>query len=147
MPRIKPLNHFPDRYAEIIRQAALEGKQTIVPVDSIKQGRQLRGHFYAYLGALKAAAAEAALQNRPLTAGEVEIEHLSRLAPTVMAYLEDTGRMVTLTFQSREHSWQAKALAKAETVAAPSRPTATILEPSFERLLQIQQEIDEEKSQ
>jgi hypothetical protein len=140
MPRIKSLNHYPDRYQEIIRECAIEGKQVILEPMPTTRALSLRGHWYAFVGALKAEARSRKARN---ALGDDDIIHLNELQATVMVQIENVGGgLARVTFQSREHSWQAAALRAATIVTTDSRPTATNLDETAARLLDIQKEID-----
>lgn len=143
MPRTKSIQHYPDRYQEIIRECGLEGKQIEVPVTDARQAASLRGHWYAFIGALKAEAGrvqrDAAARGRVLTAGEQDIIHLAGLSASVMVNIL-AGPPVTVVFQSREHSWQAKALRGATVIETTGSPSASGLDTTAARLLAIQAE-------
>ena len=143
MPRTKSLQHYPDRYQEIIRECGLEGKRIDVPMDSPQQAASLRGHWYAFIGSLKAHVGafqrDAASKGRMLSGGEVDLQQLAGLASTVMVQIVDRDGAILLTFQSREHSWQAKALAGATVTqgeAAPSAPGT--IDATAQRLMALQ---------
>jgi hypothetical protein len=139
MPRTKSLQHYPDRYQEIIRECGLEGKQIEVLLDDYKQALKLRGHWYAFIGSLKAEVNRIQKGDQPLTPGEEDLIQLASLSATVMVTIS-TGPLISLTFQSREHSWQAQALAGATVRTAEGKPTATGLDSAAMRLLAIQAE-------
>lgn len=145
MPRTKSLQHYPDRYQEIIRECGLEGKQVTLNCESRLQALKLRGHWYAFVGSLKAHVAglrqEAA--RRVLTTGEKELETLCNLAPTVMVQVTEGPNYIQLAYQSREHSWQAKLLATATVTQAEAAPTVPAkLDETAARLMGIQQSVD-----
>lgn len=100
MPSIRHPLHYPQEYFQLIERAAIQGLSTVVPCESPEAARKLRGHFYAFVGALKRAQAEYPEQ--------------FAWSQRTMCYLQGS----TLEFMSRDRSWQALAV-KAGLEAAP----------------------------
>jgi len=148
MARTKSLTHYPTRYLEIVRECAIEGKITRVTLPDIKRGLSLRGHWYAFVGALKAEAARIKREASVLiTAGEEDIRQVATLAPRVMVQLEASeDGQCSVIWQSRDHSWQAQALREAVTTQSQVAPTAKGVEDIASRLMRIQQEVNDGES-
>jgi hypothetical protein len=142
MPRVKALNHFPDRYAEIVRECALEGKRVeLAPMPTFR-ALSLRGHWYAWVASLKAEAAKRRKEIEPRS-DDLAIFEIENLQPTVMVEIQDVGDgQAKLVFQSREHSWQAAALRTAIVTQTDSKPSSASLDSDAARLLNIQKEVD-----
>lgn len=141
MPRTKSLQHYPERYQEIVRECALQGKTVRVPLDTLKQAMSLRGHWYAFVGSLKVHVRE--LEREPLRArGSQDLIELAAQVSTVMVQIASEPPAVI--FQSREHSWQANALRRATVTAGDSKPSVD-LDDMQQRLMKIQQEKEDGK--
>jgi hypothetical protein len=146
MPSSKNLQHYPARYSEIVRECALQAKRVVVELPDAKKAMSLRGHWYAYIGALKA---EAMRRKRgaPASIMEDDICELAAQAEMTMVTVEQmTGGRCRVIWQNRENSWQALAVATAIVTGGDSRPTATTLDETAARLLDIQQEMDDGKA-
>lgn len=145
MPRSHSLSHYPSRYGEIIREVAVAGKRAEVPCDGQPTAAKLRGHFYAYVGALRREAR--GIKTAAPTAGEADILELSAQSAMVLVTIEilSDGR-VGLVFQNRENSWQAKALEKVVLKDSMSKPTATTLDDGAARLAALQAAVDKPAS-
>ena len=142
MPRSKNLQHYPARYAEIIRETAVEGKVVELLLPDVHRANSLRGHWYAYIGALKAEAARRRLAARGQLVDD-DICELEVQAPMTMIWVEaqPDGR-VRVVWQNREKSWQALAVAGATVTGGDSWPTAAGLDETAMRLLKVQESVD-----
>lgn len=94
MPSVRSPLHYPREYFELVRLAAVEGRVTTVPCATKEEALKLRGHFYAFLGALKRAASAAT----PSYTEEFA------WGQRTMCYLDGE----TLSFMPRDEAWQAK---------------------------------------
>ncbi len=145
MPRAKNLQHYPARYAEILRDCALRGVVVEVALPTLAKGNSLRGHWYAYIGALKAEAARRASASAVPTVGDLDIIELNAQAPmTMIQVVAQADGSCKVVWQNREKSWQALAVGTATVTSGDSRPTATGPEDAAQRLLRIQQEMGDE---
>jgi hypothetical protein len=107
MPSIRHPLHYPAEYFKLIELAAIKGQTTTVPCSSPKHALKLRGHFYAFVGALKR--------------GGDEYKEQYGWSQQTMCYLQDS----TLHFIPREKSWQAETIRAAFAAAPPAEPTIT----------------------
>lgn len=114
MPRTKNVAHYPREYWDIIEKVATEGKTMRIPCDSRTDALKLRGHFYAFVGAMRAHAEKGetehkrleGLKGSALQMGE-ELRRTLDLATAssrVLVQVEDQS----LAFINRDDSWQAK---------------------------------------
>lgn len=146
MPRAKSLSHYPARYGELVEACAVRSEQIDVKVDSLEQARSLRGHYYAYKGALMRTAQEITARRNaaggifPLTKGEADIVEKAKQAETVIVTILAIDGQSILRFENRENSWQAKALAGATSVDSGGKPTSGELDAIAARLAQIKPE-------
>lgn len=149
MPRVHKLSHYPVEYGKMIRGCALGGKTTAVRFTensvnqdgTLKTPREqaisLRYHYYGYLGSLKAEAGRLRKQDPQLLSdGERDTIELDHLREMVLVTVTEPA---TVTWQSRENSWQAKALAGAVTTGGSDAATEPAgLDEIAARLLAVQ---------
>ena len=138
MPRSKSLSHYPTRYAEIVQDCAVRGKRIEVPVETTLHATKLRGHFYAFVGAVKRDARLLDTRGPPWAAHELGIKELAAQTSMVLVSIEEC----LCVFENRERSWQAQALlgARVVDVEAPKLTPRELT--GIERLLQAQKEKD-----
>lgn len=145
MPRSKALSHYPAKYGEIVEAAAVRGEETVVPLADAQHALKLRGHFYAYVGALRREARALKARSGLFSSGEQETLERAAQSEMVLVQVEvlPSGH-AQVVFCNREASWQAQALAAATTREARSQPTAApALDDIAQRLMQVQQEKDD----
>lgn len=144
MPRTKSLAHYPSRYAEIIRECGVGGKTIRVTLPTHGRALSMRGHWYAYIGALKSEVARIKKSQVGIpSAGEQDIMELLAQSPMVMLQVEaHPDGSADVVWQNRENSWQAQALAKAQITTSDSQPTSTSLDDIASRLMRVQQEME-----
>ncbi len=104
MPSIRHPQHYPREYYEILRRVVLAGEQVVVPCESPAKARKLRGHFYAFIGALKR--------------HQTEFPDDFAASQRTMVSLENSS----LRFQCRDNSWQAQTVAAALAGTASPAP-------------------------
>lgn len=157
MPRSKSLAHYPSRYREYIEKVAVQGAVVRIPCDPLTDdlGRtiparmvaaKLRGHFYAYLGALRREARAASSKRQEnQTHGDLDIIEASAQSHMVVVTIEEAEGRVYVLMANRETSWQAKALAQATITEGSSKPTDSGLEDIAARLARAQSDADRGK--
>lgn len=146
MPRSRNLAHYPARYAKVIRECAVRNISSRLTFQQKDKGKALsmRGHFYAYIGVLKGEARRIAGKTSVPSAGEQDIAELAKQAEMVMLTVEEESNgIIVLTWQNREHSWQALALKRIESEAKDEEDG---LDETASRLLKIQQENEDGKA-
>ena len=132
MPSVRSPLHYPKEYFELIRLAAVENKVTTVPCEDKATALKLRGHFYAFLGALK----RAANANPPTYVEEYA------WGQRTMCYFDGA----VLSFMPRDNAWQAKLVRAALGTAAGVQdvPKQSVpLPPSLLQLLDVSPEEDD----
>jgi len=151
MPRNKSISHYPARYPEIVRECALAGQEVRLAVADRKQALSLRGHWFSFVGSIKAEGQRVTRQLALLPTGlpstaQQEILDLVAYQPMVMLTIEEREGQVFVVWQNREQSWQARLLATATVTAG--KPTAMTAEQDAigQRLLTAQQEKDDAKN-
>lgn len=123
MARTKNPSHYPTEYARIARQVGIEGKSWEAVVPDRHTGNRLRGHWYAYIGAVRTAAKKALQMPAELhSAEDLEYIVLARAIDRVWCGLEAIGSTgeFKLSFQNRDQSWQAQLLRKATVTQGPT---------------------------
>jgi hypothetical protein len=93
MPRSKNLAHFPTRYLELISEVAIENKSIEVPCESASQCASFKGHWYSFIGALKAEASAAAtgLHERKVEGQRGGEDGGGHLASTILSFTGSQG--------------------------------------------------------
>lgn len=102
MPSIRHPLHYPPEYFTLIERAAVSAITTKVPCESPAAARKLRGHFYAFVGALKRA--------------QAEYPDAFAWSQRTMCYLDGSE----LAFMPRDQSWQAVTVREALEAAPAS---------------------------
>jgi hypothetical protein len=137
------LSHYPSRYSEIIRECGEEGKRVTASFPSAEKALSLRGHYYAFLGALKREADALERAGGLLSLEDAAIVDLAKVQPRVMLTVRTTGDGTTyVIWENREQSWQAQALAAATVEATDAAPMTPAGEGGLARLMQLQQAVD-----
>jgi len=145
MPRSKSLAHYPTRYMELIGEVAVENKSIEIDCESMTQCASFRGHWYSFIGALRAEAKAVRYAiSRAATPvpddQQTEILNMEAQAQRVMlTILADPPRVL---LQNRDNSWQAKLIASARVTAGPVNPLTTKTDDIASRLLDVQKEKD-----
>lgn len=120
MARSQSVTHYPEEYRTIIRRAVLGEQAMFLRTDDRMQAVKMRGHLYAFVGALKKAKVVLAALPRALTAEEKDIAECAKLAERLLIQLVDMpdGR-TGLSLGNRKDSWQAKLAAASLAAVAP----------------------------
>jgi len=143
MPRTKNLSHYPARYSELLRECGTLGQRAEVLFDDQRRANSLRGHWFAFIGALKHEARNI-LRDLPPgkmpSPGEDDILMLTKLAPTVMVTVEARDSGFAVVWQNRERSWQAMALREAIVTTPAPLETTKQLDDIASRLMRVQQQ-------
>lgn len=150
MPRSKAIHHYPKQYGDIIEGCAIRAEKLTIPATSRMEAMKLRGHFYAYVGALRRTSREILdkARARALTEGEEEIIERAKQSEMVLVMIDEDQAGVRVAFCNREESWQAKMLARGVLTAgdAPAQPIGAVAaekeEGMLARLMKIQAEVD-----
>ena len=148
MPRSKAIHHYPRQYGEIVEGCALRGERLTIATATRLEAAKLRGHFYAYVGALRRTALEIELRagERRLTAGEEEIINRARQSEMVLVMVQDLpDGTAEIAFCNREESWQARMLARGQLTTVSPQPASAKEDAMLERLLAVQAAVDKEK--
>lgn len=128
MPRTKRLNHYPPKYFDIVEGAALGDTPLEVELPSRTDAVRLRGHFYAFVGSLRAQA----LEEEAGGLAPSRVQELAALSHQVLVQVvnQPDGR-AKLVFTGRERSWQAQAIAGLKPATSPAqdepKPSAALL--------------------
>jgi hypothetical protein len=108
MPHSRKVSHYPDEYADILRQAVASTGTTTMDFDTRLEAIKLRGHFYAYIGALRREERRIAASNE-ITSQDRDLLDLARLADKLLIQVvQKPGGTATLEFMARDRSWQAE---------------------------------------
>jgi hypothetical protein len=132
MPSIRHPLHYPTEYFNVLERVALKHETVVVRCETPEAARKLRGHFYAFIGSLK----RAANSIKPEFADEFA------WAQRTMCSLEGS----TLTFQTRDQSWQAKLMREALGRAAPGVPDV-VVPPSIAAFAHAENDPDQEEEE
>lgn len=109
MSRFRSIAAYPQQYKWLVEQAATTGKEYALSFENALLATKFRGHFYAFIGALKRAAA-AGREAKVRSHADQEAIDLEPLAAQVMVQVRPLpGGRAECVFTNREHSWQAKA--------------------------------------
>lgn len=107
MPTIRHPQHYPREYFQIVERVTIGGQSVVVPCETPEKARKLRGHFYAFVGALKR--------------HQTEFADAFTQSQRTMVSLEGSN----LRFQSRDNAWQAKTVAAALAAEPGKSPQPT----------------------
>lgn len=143
MPRSKSLSHYPSRYAEILRECALDNKQIRIPCVDSTQAVKFKGHWYSFVGAVKTAERQVhlAITRQPLPTlsdHQQGILDLAMWQQRVMLTIEGDPPVVIL--QNRDHSWQARLVATAEVREGKPLAVTKAVDDIAARLMQVKGE-------
>lgn len=150
MAKAKDLQQYPEEYQKIIEQVGVEGKTIMIPFDNGTQAASMRGHFYAFIGALKDHYTkwEPRTKTERLTDGTLELMDRYKQSRMVYLTIEKLDGKPHLVFQNREKSWQAQKVRQAiiidphESAAARTNPVSRAGLPTAERELSIEEQIE-----
>lgn len=117
MGRSRDLQHYPPEYLDICEAVGIRAEIKMIPFENPQEANSLRGHFYAFLGALKdrAVASERKQKETRLSEGEMDLLEKYKFSRLVQVTIERIDGKPTVVFQNRENSWQAQAMRRAIT--------------------------------
>jgi hypothetical protein len=140
MPRTRDLSTYPTAYWSIIEDAAMRARTTRVPARDLSMARSIRGHWYAFIGSLKAERTRIRLEmgraKREATDYEARVLETTENTARVCLRITGTpGEDLAVEFGPRENDWIHQALSHATVVDSTERsPTISDAEASLARL-------------